>query len=145
MNALGQEFALRLRGLHLLTRVALRLRPPLEAKALVDRIAQHMPRLRGADGARAAVCALRHSGSCLSRAVAIAAATPGADVVIGVDMWSSAQLAAHAWVEVDGECVDTSLGGRPLPTELARLGPTSPAVARSPTKRAGVEEATRSR
>jgi hypothetical protein len=99
----------------------------------VDRVAQHMPRLRGADDARAAVSALRHSGSCLSRAIAVAATIPGADVVIGVDIWRSAQLAAHAWVEIDGECVDTTLGGPPLPTELARLGPTSHRVARSHT------------
>lgn len=133
MNALGQQFALRLKGLHWLARVALRLRPPLEAKAVVDRVAQHMPQLRGADDARAAVRALGPSGSCLSRAVAVAAILPGADVVIGIDVWRSAQLAAHAWVEVDGECVDTNVDGSALPTELARLGPTFPTAAKAHT------------
>lgn len=113
---------MRLHGLHWLARAALRIRPPLAAKALVDRIARRFPSLDGVDDARAAVRELFPSGSCLSRAMTIAAALPGAEVVIGVDAWRATQLSAHAWLQIDDVNVDTCPGlDRQLPAELARL------------------------
>jgi hypothetical protein len=54
--------------------------------------------------------------------VTIAATVPEAEVVIGVDPWSMAQLSAHAWLQVNDIRVDTNPGtGTPLPDELARL------------------------
>jgi hypothetical protein len=111
----------RLRALHLLARVALRWRPPLAAKAIVDRAASRMPRLQGTEIASAAVRHLFPSGSCLSRALAIAAAVPNAEVVIGVDAWNGARPNAHAWLEMGLARVDTNPNGLSFPEEIARL------------------------
>jgi hypothetical protein len=121
MSELTTADILRLHGLHWVTRVALRIRSPLQAKDLVDRIARRFPPLRGVESARDAVRTLSPSGSCLSRAMTIAAALPGSEVVIGVDAWSAARIAAHAWLEIEGACVDTNPRGAPLPDVLARL------------------------
>ena len=110
-----------LHGLHWLARGALRLRSPLQAKALLDRVADNFQPLRGVDDARAAVRALYPGGSCLSRALTIASTLPGAEVVIGVDPWNAARLSAHAWLEVGGVRVDTNPGGSNFPEELARF------------------------
>jgi Transglutaminase-like superfamily len=124
MSELTTADSLRLHGLHWLARAALRVRPPLQAKALVDRVARFLPSLEGVEDARAAVRGLYPSGSCLSRALTIAARLPGTEVVIGVHAWNSAQLSAHAWLRIDEESVDTSPGSNnELPTELARLPP----------------------
>jgi hypothetical protein len=115
---------LRLHGLHSLARVALRVRPPLRAKALVDRIGSRFPCLQGIDDARAAVHELFPTGSCLSRALTIAATLPDAEVVIGVNAPEELRVTAHAWLEVNSVCVDTTPGpGEQLPGELARLPP----------------------
>jgi hypothetical protein len=122
MSELTPGDALRLHGLHLLARVALKVGPPLRAKALVDRIAGYFPHLRGVEDAQAAVRELFPAGSCLSRALAIAATVPGAEVVIGVDPWGAAQVKAHAWLQIGDVNVDTSPGtGMPMPEELARI------------------------
>jgi hypothetical protein len=124
MSELTAGDTVRLHGLHWLARAALRVRPPLQAKALVDRIAGAFPALDGVDDARAAVRELYPSGSCLSRAVTIAATLPGAEIVIGVDAWSAARLSAHAWLQIDNVNVDTTPGtDTQLPAELARLPP----------------------
>jgi len=124
MSAWASGDAVRLHALHCVARVLLRVRSPLGARAVVKRIARKFPPLRGVEGARDAVRTLFPTGSCLSRAVAIAAVLPGAEVVIGVDAWHSARVRAHAWLEIGGERVDTDPGGSPLPEELARLPPT---------------------
>ena len=113
---------LRLRALHLVARLALRLCPPLQAKALVDQVGPRLAKLHGPADARAAVKELFPAGTCLSRAVTIAATLRGADVVIGFDAWSGARGSAHAWLEIEGVRVDTSLNGDPqFPDELTRL------------------------
>ena len=123
MSSLTAGHALRLHGLHWLARMALRVRTPVAAKGLVDQIGRRLPELRGVEDAQAAVRALFPAGSCLSRALTIAATLPGAQVVIGVDAWNAAQISAHAWLEIDGVGVDTRPGEMPLPDELARLPP----------------------
>jgi hypothetical protein len=114
---------LRLHGLHWLARVALRVASPLRAKALLDGIGSRLPPLRGVEKARSAVRTLFPSGSCLSRAVTVAATVPSAEVVIGVDPWSAARVLAHAWLEIEGVRVDTRPGDAQFPDELARLPP----------------------
>jgi hypothetical protein len=122
LNAWPDGNAVRLHALHCLARVALRVRPPMRAKALVDRMARRFPPLRGGiESARDAVDTLFPTGSCLSRAVAIAAVLPGAQVVLGVDAWSAARVRAHAWLEIDGVRVDTVPGGSQFPDEIARF------------------------
>jgi hypothetical protein len=122
VSQLSGSDVLRLRVLHLLAQVALRACSPLGAKALVDYVGCRLMCLRGAEGAQAAVRELVAHGSCLSRALAVAAALPGAEVVIGVDPWRSARIFAHAWLEVDGVRVDTNEGTpAQFPDELGRL------------------------
>jgi hypothetical protein len=123
---IGLPKSLRVHALHCVSRLALRHLRLLEAKALVDRVARRFPVLRGASQAEAALRELQPGGSCLSRAVTVAAMLPGAEIVIGVDPWGSANLVAHAWLEVDGVRVDTSAyPDSGLPPELARLPPVS--------------------
>jgi len=114
---------LRLHALHCVARLALRFRLPLKAKGMVDGIARAFPPLDGVDEARAAVRTLFPKGTCLSRAVTIAAALPGAEVVIGVNVWTAARLAAHAWLEVSHVRIDTNPSSQEFPDELARLPP----------------------
>ncbi len=97
----------RMRALHLVARAALRLHPPLRAKEIVDRVGGWLPTLAGPDQARSAVIALGPSGTCLSRALAVAARLPRAEVVIGVDVWTSIAPTAHAWVEFEGSRIET--------------------------------------
>ncbi len=47
-------------------------------------------------------------GSCLSRSLAVAARTPTADVVIGVEPRPGESPFAHAWVEIGGVPLDAS-------------------------------------
>jgi len=133
---------LRLHGLHWVARLALRVRPPLQAKALVDRVASALPIRDGADEARAAVRSLFPAGSCLSRALAVAAVVADAQVVIGVDPWSAARISAHAWIEIGPVRVDTQpLSDAPFPDELVRLSPrrtrADGTAARGPSGRDG--------
>jgi hypothetical protein len=131
MSELTAGDAVRLRALHWVARAALRIRSPLRAKSIVDRVASLFPRLHGVEDAHAAVRELFPAGSCLSRALAIAATVPGAEVVIGVYPPSQSSIVAHAWLEIDAVCVDTRPAesgarreherGSGLPGELTRL------------------------
>jgi hypothetical protein len=104
--------------LHLLARAALRMLPPLRAKRAVDFAACCLPRLGGTDEACGLASKLDGHGSCLSRALTIAARLPGSDVVIAVDPRLARPLYAHAWVEVAGRALRASdIGGQ----EIVRL------------------------
>jgi hypothetical protein len=122
---LSRRQVLQLRGLHCVARALLLTSRPLRAKAMVDRIARYLEPLVGADEALAAVEALLPSGSCLSRAMTVAAAMPGAQIVVGVDRWTGVEAFAHAWLEIEALRVDASPGRPPVP-ELARFPPTPP-------------------
>jgi hypothetical protein len=122
MSHLAMGKSVRVHALHWVARVALRRSQLLRAKAIVDRCALFCGRLHDVDEVRTAVRTLVPSGSCLSRALTIAAMAPEAQIVIGVDAWSSARLSAHAWLEIDGLAVDTVVESHAeLPVELARL------------------------
>jgi hypothetical protein len=104
----------------------LRILPPLRAHSLLLRIGRRWPEIRTPEEAREASARLGRLGSCLSRALAVAARAPAADVVIGVapgdgtsDGTSAASprrgrnqgtspLFAHAWLEMGGLPVDPS-------------------------------------
>jgi hypothetical protein len=94
------------RAIHLMVRAALRLTSAPRALRYVSRFARRLRPLEDLQQARRFQRALGRSGSCLSRALAVAARVPGAEVVIGVDPWGSSTTRAHAWVELDGERVD---------------------------------------
>jgi hypothetical protein len=114
--------SIRLRGLHLVARAALRLASPPRAIRLVRNAAWISRPLGDLAQARAAEDVLRGSGSCLTRSVTIAARLSGSEVVIGADRWSSrSALDAHAWVELDGERLDPARGREFVFGEIARL------------------------
>jgi hypothetical protein len=86
----------------------LRVLPPLRAHALLLRIGRRLPEIRTPEEARAASAKLGRLGSCLSRALTVAARAPTADVVIGVAPTGASPLFAHAWLEMSGHPVDPS-------------------------------------
>lgn len=106
-----------------LARGLLRAARPLQAHAVMVRLGAWLPALHTPEDARLAARSLGRHGSCLSRALAVAARAPTADVVIGVEPRGAAPLFAHAWVEMDGAPIDpTDVAG----VIIARLrGPRS--------------------
>jgi hypothetical protein len=110
-------------GLPLLASGLLRVCSPLRAHAVLVRVGAFLPELHTPGEARGAMQALGGRGTCLTRALAVAARAPAADVVIGVAPGGQAPLLAHAWVEMDGAPIDPSdVAG----TVIARLrGPLS--------------------
>ncbi len=90
----------------------LRFLPPLRAHAVLLRVGALLPELRTADEVRRALSHISGHGTCLGRAMAVAARTPTADVVIGVDRHAPEEsparrrLFAHAWIEMSGAPVD---------------------------------------
>lgn len=105
--------------LHVVARAALRALPPLDAKRVVDAAAVPLGRYPSLDRARAAAGTLDGTGTCLSRALTVAARLDGARVVIGVEPGRQiSMLHAHAWVEIDGAPLRAS---DPRGEEIARL------------------------
>ncbi len=117
-------------GLHVASRLALRLLRPRQAFRVVAALGRLVPSLDRTE-AEAYAVNLSGRGSCLSRSVAVAARLPGAKVMIGVApvgygavraaLYGARRgevLKAHAWVEVDGRPL---AGQRPLGKVLATL------------------------
>ena len=94
--------------------VALRVWAPLEAKRRIDTVGSWLGSL-DVERARRAAHTLR-GGTCLSRAITIAARVPGAEVVIGA-RGKGPTFHAHAWVEVQG----AAIGSVEPDVELARF------------------------
>jgi hypothetical protein len=105
------------RFVHLVARVALLTRPPLEAKRWVDAVGRWLPPL-SPEGAMRVAQSLEGHGTCLTRALAVAARLPGSEVVLGSDGPARGSFTAHAWVECDGLLIG---GLRSARYELARL------------------------
>lgn len=103
--------------LHLVARVALRVRRPLQAKRIVDGIGRCFPTLSPAVAARAAR-ELEGRGTCLTRALVIASRLPGSELVFGTDGPDHTGFSAHAWVEYQGRLI---AGGPASRHELTRL------------------------
>jgi hypothetical protein len=103
--------------LNLAARVLLRTLPPLKAHAVLRRVGRLLPERRSRPEILAAAEKLGAGGSCLSRALALAARAPSATVVIGVQP-EPGKLLAHAWLEVGGQPLRPS---DPMGQEIARL------------------------
>jgi Transglutaminase-like superfamily len=105
-------------ALHILARFLVRVCPLGSARAILGRIGRLFPahgdRVRMAQ----AIVGLRGRGSCLSRALAIAARAPHADLVIGCPPRTNGRFAAHAWLEIAGEPIDPA---ETKGVEIARL------------------------
>jgi hypothetical protein len=121
--------------LNLGARVLLRACAPPTVHALLRRVGAVLPQRNTHEDVRKAAEQLTR-GSCLSRALAIAARSPSADVVIGVRPEGGTGLYAHAWVEVDGKPLHPSdpggseiarLRGRPRRSKEAGWSPSPPA------------------
>jgi hypothetical protein len=89
-----------------LARGLLQTAPPMRVHALMLRVGAWLPPHLTPEEAQRAARSLGRRGSCLSRALAVAARAPAADVVIAVEPRGAAPLFAHAWVEMDGAPID---------------------------------------
>lgn len=121
--------------LNLGARVLLRACAPPTVHGALTCVARVLPQRKTHAEVRHAADLLSR-GSCLSRALAIAARSPSADVVIGVQPEGGTGLYAHAWVEVDGRPLHPSdpggreiarLKGRRRPSKEAGWSPSRPA------------------
>ncbi len=103
----------------MVARVALRRLPPPRAASLVRALGRMLPALGDAEARRDAA-RLRHigGGTCLTRAITVAARARGAEVVIGANPSASSGEIAHAWVERKGAVLTDPADY----AELARLG-----------------------
>ncbi len=105
--------------LHAFARVALRLCTPQSAYAIVRRVGRFLPTHGDRSDLVRAGKRLRRRGTCLSRALTIAARAPEAELVIGVAPRAGESLFAHAWLELGGQPIDPAdVAGY----EIARLG-----------------------
>jgi hypothetical protein len=105
--------------LHALARFLLRVCSPKHAHAILVRVGALFPRHVDRSDVLSAGTRVRGRGTCLSRALAVAARSPDAELVIGVAPRVGERLFAHAWVEVAGEPIDpTDVAGG----EIVRLG-----------------------
>lgn len=128
------------RLVHLVSRAALRLMSPRHAKLIAEGVGWMLPPLGGTADARIAMKILSDSGTCLTRAFAIASRLQGAQIVIGVDPSSKPVRSAHAWVEFEGTVIETVStmddgfreSARSV-AEIARLSSTRHRVARTST------------
>lgn len=102
-------------GLHMVARIALRFMGPRDAFALVSRLSRALPRLEPSVASSRSL----GGGTCLSRAITLAARIPGARVAVGVKkggyraihatrfgLRPKDVIAAHAWIEVAGRSLD---------------------------------------
>ncbi len=105
------------RLLHLVARVAVRVSSPLRARQVVADLGGLFPPLTLAEATQVAH-RLEGAGTCLSRALTIAARLPGSQVVIGSDGPEAGSFWAHAWVERDGTVVSATPPSR---VEITRL------------------------
>jgi Transglutaminase-like superfamily len=104
--------------LNLAARVLLRVYTPSTVHLLMTNVGRLLPKRDTAAEVRAAAARLRPRGTCLTRALALAARSPHADVIIGVKPNGRKGIDAHAWIEVDGMPLHSS---DPSGEEIARL------------------------
>ena len=93
-------------SLHALAWALLHMCSPARVHTVLLRVGHHLAPIETPKEARRVSVALARHGTCLSRALALAARTPTADVVIGVEPRKNAPLFAHAWVEMGGTPID---------------------------------------
>jgi Transglutaminase-like superfamily len=106
-------------GLHLVAWLSVRFRSPRTAKRIVDAAAAVISHpFPDREAARRAALRLSNVGTCLTRAMTIAARLPGSYVVIGRRFEKDAPFLAHAWVEQDGVALEPVDEGT---VEIARI------------------------
>jgi len=105
-------------SLHLLARVLLRVCSLPNTYTTLIRLGALFPPHRDRNRLLRASDRVRGRGTCLTRALAVAARAPAADVVIGIPPREDDRFVAHAWLELGGEPVDPAEVTGP---EIARL------------------------
>jgi hypothetical protein len=121
--------------LHVLARALLRISSPLKTYELLCEVGSVLPQRKSYAAVRSAFLGLSRRGTCLSRAMAIAARAPNVEIVIGLLPRSGVEsMLAHAWLEFEGVPVDCA---EARGVELARIptGRTSRRVACGDAKR----------
>jgi hypothetical protein len=88
--------------------LAIRIWPPVEAKRRVDALGSWLGPLDIEEAERA--LAELYGGSCLTRALALAARVRDAQIVIGARCGGAAPFYAHAWVESRGQAIGSVEG-----------------------------------
>jgi hypothetical protein len=96
--------------LHALARILLRICSPRRACAILAQVGALLPPYNERSDILRAALRVGGRGTCLSRALAVAARAPEAELVIGVAPRTSDRLLAHAWLELSGELIDPSDG-----------------------------------
>src|ERR1700704_603630 len=95
-------------AIHLFARILLRICSPARTYAVVTRVGALLPQHRTRTEVCYAANRVRRRGTCLSRALAVAARGPHVEMVIGVTPRIGDPLFAHAWLELAGEPIDPS-------------------------------------
>lgn len=104
--------------LHGFVRVVLRYCSPRRAYAIVTELGALLPQHRDRTHVLRAGARIRRTGTCLSRALTLAARAPSAELVIAVAPRAGQKLFAHAWLEFAGVPIDPSeVAG----SEIARI------------------------
>ena len=104
--------------LHAVARIALRCCSPRLAYAIVTEVGAFLPQHPDHAHVRCAGARIRRKGTCLSRALTLAARTPSAELVIAVAPRAGQRLFAHAWLEFEGIPLEPSeVAG----SEIARI------------------------
>jgi hypothetical protein len=93
-------------ALLMLAQGLLRVGSPIRTHQLLVRLGRLFPQLETAADACRVARRLAGHGTCLSRALVIAARAPTADVVIGAAPAPNASILAHAWIEMGGVPID---------------------------------------
>lgn len=93
-------------SLHAVTRILLRVCSPALTHAIVTRIGRLLPPRDQPSEIARATTRLQGRGTCLTRALTLAARIPDAEVVIGVQPRRGQRLLAHAWLERRGAAID---------------------------------------
>jgi hypothetical protein len=76
---------------------------PATTHRVMVRVGAMLPQRRSRDEIARASARMGTRGTCLTRALAIAARTPSAEVVVGVQSPKGDRLNAHAWIEIAGK------------------------------------------
>jgi hypothetical protein len=119
-------------SMHLLAIVLLRLCSPKRAYEILARVGNLLSPLEDRSAVVSAERRIRSRGTCLSRALALASRSPGAELVIGVAPRLGQPLFAHAWLELYGKPIHPS---QVAGSEIVRIGRRSDPQIGSATRR----------
>jgi Transglutaminase-like superfamily len=108
-------------ALHAFARILLRFCSPRRAYTILARVGSLLPSYDERSDVLRAGARIQRRGTCLSRALTVAARSPEAEVVIGVAPRPGERLLAHAWLELAGVPLhESDVAG----SEIVRLGGT---------------------